>query len=104
VSRFFNNIENHIMEGLFPDSILTFTPCDANPKLLHVANIIAHINKIAALKVKPDALPLETPTFERTTKKSRRSNLPPDLKTSQRPVYLIARKGDRPKNCFPVTS
>jgi hypothetical protein len=71
VSRLFNNIEYHIMEGSFSDSIPTFTPRNANPKLLHVANIIIPINEVAALKGKPDALPPGTPACERTTKKQK---------------------------------
>ncbi len=71
VSRFFNNIENHIMEGSFLDSVPTFTPRYANPILLHIANVIAPINKIAALKVKPDALPPGTPACETATKKQK---------------------------------
>ncbi len=59
------------MEGSFPDSVLTFTPCVTNPKLLHIANVIASINKIAALKVKPDALPPGTPAHERTSRKQK---------------------------------
>ena len=39
-TRFFSNIENHIMEGSVPDSIPNFTPCDSNPKLLQAATII----------------------------------------------------------------
>ncbi len=71
MARFFNNIENHIMEGSFPDSVLTFTPRNANPKLLQVVNVVAPTNKIAALKVKPDALPPGDPARECTTKKQK---------------------------------
>ena len=71
VTRFFNNINNHIMEGSVPDSIPNFTPCDANPKLLQVARNIVPFVEISALKVKPEALPEGTPACERVGKKQK---------------------------------
>jgi hypothetical protein len=32
VARFFHRMDNHILEGTYPDSVLKFTPRDANPK------------------------------------------------------------------------
>ena len=40
ITRFISNIKNHIMEGSVPDSVLNFTPCDSNPKLLQTTNIM----------------------------------------------------------------
>jgi hypothetical protein len=68
VTRFFANIDNHIMEGTVPDLVPTFTPRDANPKIL---NTVAPVAEIAALKVKPDALPPGTPARERNGKKQK---------------------------------
>ncbi len=68
VPRFFANIDNNIMEGTVPDSVPNFTPCNANPKIL---NAVAPIAEIAALKVKPDALPPGTPACERSGKKQK---------------------------------
>jgi hypothetical protein len=103
VSRFFNSIENHIMEGSFPDSIPTFTPHDMNPKLLQAVNVVAPINKIAALKVKPVACLQELPLMN-VPPKSSKSKLPLDPRTSQKQEYFIARKGLQSENCFPATS
>jgi hypothetical protein len=69
VTRFFNNINNHIMEGLVPDSIPYFTPQDADPTLLQVACNVVPAVEIAALKVKLEALPLGTPARECVGKK-----------------------------------
>ena len=70
VTRFFSNIENHIMEGSAPDSVPNFTPRDANPKI--IATAIAPVVGIdAALKVKSDALPPGTPARERKGKKQK---------------------------------
>jgi hypothetical protein len=71
VTRFFNNIKNHIMEGSVPDSIPNFTPHNANPKIIQAANVIAPDVKIATLKVKPDALPTGTPACECIGKKQK---------------------------------
>ena len=52
VTRFFANIDNHIMEGTVPDSVPTFTPRDANPKIL---NAVAPVGDAVTSKVKPAA-------------------------------------------------
>jgi hypothetical protein len=54
MASFFNNIKNYIMEGSFPVSVLNFTLRNANPKLMQAANVVAPINEIAALKIKPE--------------------------------------------------
>jgi hypothetical protein len=69
VTRFFNNIKNHIMEGLVPDFIQNFTPLNVNPKIIQATNAITPVVKIATLKVKSDALPPATPACECTRKK-----------------------------------
>ena len=43
-TRFFSNIENHIMEGSVPDSVPNFTPRDSNPKLLQAATIMSVVS------------------------------------------------------------
>jgi hypothetical protein len=68
VTRFFANIDNNIMEGTVPDSIPNFTPRNANPKIL---NAVAPVAEIAALKVKPDALPPGTPACKCAGKKQK---------------------------------
>jgi hypothetical protein len=68
VTRFFANIDNNIMEGTVPDSIPNFTPRNANPKIL---NAVAPVAEIAALKVKPDALPPDSLARERAGKKQK---------------------------------
>jgi hypothetical protein len=71
LTRFFNNIENHIMEGSVPESIPKITPCNTNPKLLQVANVVSPINKIAVLKVKSETILPGTPTCKCSTKKQK---------------------------------
>ena len=68
VTRFFANIDNHIMEGTVPDSVPTFTPRDANPKIL---NAVAPVGDAVTSKVKPDASPPSTPARERNGKKQK---------------------------------
>jgi hypothetical protein len=70
VTRFFSNIENHIMEGSAPDSVPNFTPRDANPKIIATA-IAPVIRTDAMLKVKSDASPPGTPACERKGKKQK---------------------------------
>jgi hypothetical protein len=71
VTRFFSNIENHIMEGSVPDSIPNFTPRDANPKIIQAATAVTPVGKVAALKAKSDASPPGTPAHERNSKKQK---------------------------------
>ena len=69
VTRFFASIDNHIMEGTVPDSVPTFTPRDANPKILSA--VVAPIDDAAPSKVKSDASPPGTPARERNAKKQK---------------------------------
>jgi len=76
-TRFFLNIENHIMEGSVPDSVPSFTPRDSNPKLLQAATIMSVPNTVPGTsKVKPEASPPGTPARERTGKKQRIKTAP----------------------------
>jgi hypothetical protein len=68
VTRFFANIDNHIMEGSVPNSVPAFTPRDANPMIV---NAVAPITEIAASRVKPYASPPGTPACERNGKKQK---------------------------------
>jgi hypothetical protein len=98
VRRFFANIDNNIMKGRVPDCVPNFTPRNANSKTM---NAVAPVAKIAALKVRPDALPPGTPAREHTGK-SRKSNLLP--RTSRKPVYSVARRELQSLNCSLMTS
>jgi hypothetical protein len=78
VARFFNCMDNHILEGSYPNTIPKFTPRDANPKYknesLKVASVIATIGNGALAisnKSKPGASPLGTPANNRKTKKQK---------------------------------
>ena len=69
-------MENHILEGTYPDTIPKFTPRDANPKYKDesskVESVIGTIgNKARAIlnKSKPDTLPPGAPANDRKTKK-----------------------------------
>jgi hypothetical protein len=72
-TRFFSNIENHIMEGSVPDSVPNFTPRDSNPKLLQTATIMSVVSNTepGISKVKPESSPPGTPARDRTGKKQR---------------------------------
>ena len=73
VARFFDRMENHILEGTYPDVIPKFTPKDANPKY-HIANVIASIDQGGldlCKKVKPEASPPATPARGRVQKKQK---------------------------------
>ncbi len=71
MTRFFSNIENHIMEGSVPGSVLNFTPHNANPKIIQAATAIAPVGGVAALKAKSDASPPGTPACECNSKKQK---------------------------------
>ncbi len=71
MTRFFSNIENHIVEGSVPDSVPNFTPRDVNPKIIQATTAIAPVSGVAALKAKSDALPPGTPTCECNGKKQK---------------------------------
>jgi hypothetical protein len=78
VARFFNLMDNQILEGSYPDAIPKFTPQDANQKYknesLKVACMIATIRN-GALAIsnnsKPNASPPGTPANNRKTKKQK---------------------------------
>ncbi len=67
VSRFFGKMDNHILEGSFPDSVPNFTPRDANPK--HQA--ISATAGDSAGKIKSKTSPPRTPAHKRTSKKQK---------------------------------
>jgi hypothetical protein len=76
VARFFDHMDNHILEGLYPNTIPMFTPRDANPKYknesLKVVSVIATVENGALAisnKFKPSASPPGTPANNRKTKK-----------------------------------
>ncbi len=78
VASFFSRMENHILEGTYPDTIPKFTPRDAHPKYkdesLKVASVILTIgNRALAIsnKSKPDASPPGTPANDMKTKKQK---------------------------------
>jgi hypothetical protein len=68
VSRFFNKMDNHILEGLVPDSVPNFTPRDLNPQHQSTLIIAAAVGDGAG-KIKPDSSPPRTPARKRTSKK-----------------------------------
>jgi hypothetical protein len=74
-SRFFDKMDNHILEGSVPDSVPNFTPRDANPKHQAMSVTAATIGTTTvsngAGKLKPKALPPETPARERTSNKQK---------------------------------
>ncbi len=75
VARFFDPLDNHILEGTYPDSVPKFTTRDANPKY-QLTNMIANMADGAALSIsgvesKPDASPPGTPARKRTSKKQK---------------------------------
>jgi hypothetical protein len=75
-ARFFNRMDNHILEGTFPNSVPKFTPRDANPRY-QIANVIVTMEGIATVsssgdkKSKSDASPPGTPAQERNNKKQK---------------------------------
>jgi hypothetical protein len=40
VTRFFNNIKSHIMEGSVSNSVPNFTPCNSNSKIIQAVKTI----------------------------------------------------------------
>jgi hypothetical protein len=78
VARFFDCMENHILEGSYPDTIPKFTPRDANLKYKDesskVVSVIGTIgNRALAIsnKTKPDTSSPGTPANDRKTKKQK---------------------------------
>jgi len=74
VARFFERMENHILEGSFPDTVPACTPRDANPSIQKGANIVTSTAKVVGTvveKSKADLSPPGTPARERTSKKQK---------------------------------
>ncbi len=74
----FDHMDNHILEGLYPNTIPKFTPQDATPKYknesLKLASMIAAIGNGAIAisnKSKPNAFPPGTSANDRKTKKQK---------------------------------
>ena len=84
VTRFFANIDNHIMEGSVPSSVPTFTPRDANRMIVKA---VAPIAEVTASKVKPDSLPPDTPAREQNGKKQK---VKPAAKDFTKAGYSVA--------------
>ncbi len=73
VAHFFEQMENHILEGSYPDTVPAFTPRDANPNH-KVPSMIAATNikeRPAAEKTKMDVSPPGTPACKRTYKRQK---------------------------------
>jgi hypothetical protein len=73
VARFFDRMDNHILEGTYPNMIPKFTPKDANPKY-QIASMIASIDQGGldlSKKLKPEASPPTTPACERVPKRQK---------------------------------
>jgi hypothetical protein len=73
VARFFHRMDNHILEGTYPDVIPKFTPKDANPKD-QIASVIASIDQGGldlSRKLKPEASPPSTTARERLPTKQK---------------------------------
>jgi hypothetical protein len=70
VACFFECIENHILEGSYPDTVPTFTPRDANPSIHKGTNVMsmAKVTGTIIEKSIADASPPGTPACERTSK------------------------------------
>jgi hypothetical protein len=74
VARFFERMENHILEGSFPDTVPACTPRDANPSIQKGANVATSTARVVgtvAEKSKADVSPPGTPACERTSKKQK---------------------------------
>ncbi len=77
VARFFEQIENHILDGSHPDTVPAFTPREANPNhksamstaAAHVGERIPTERASTAEKAKADVSPPGTPARDRQTKK-----------------------------------
>jgi hypothetical protein len=74
VSHFFECMDNHILEGSYPDTVPAFTPRDANPNH-QIVSVIAMVDAgqhLVAEKSKMDVSPPGTPA---TKKRSKRQKL-----------------------------
>jgi hypothetical protein len=106
VSRFFERMENHILEGIHPDTVPAFTPKDSNPNHKVPSVIVTGTNakeRPTAKKTKlddpPQALLLVT-----DIPRSQNSKWVLVQKTSQRLVYYDARKVPQSEICSPGIS
>ncbi len=79
VACFFEHMENHILDGSYPDTVPAFTPRDANPNhksamsaaAVYVGERLSTEHASTADKVKADVSPPSTPARDRHTKKQR---------------------------------
>ena len=74
VSRFFERMENHILEGIHPDTVPAFTPKDSNPNHKVPSVIVSATNakeRSTAEKTKSDASSPGTPACDRHSKKQK---------------------------------
>jgi hypothetical protein len=90
VVRFFDRMDNHILEGTYPDAIPKFTPRDANPKY-QIASVIAFIEQ--------GGLDLSRNQLVNEFLRGRNSSLLLGQMISPRLVFSIARKVSKQTNC-----
>ncbi len=105
VARFFDRMDNHILEGTYLDSVPQFTPRDANTKY-QLANMIANMADGAALsisgvKFKPDASPPGTPACKRTSKKQKLKPAAGGLKDFTKAGLFHCAEGTATTDLFP---
>ena len=92
VARFFDRMDNHILEGTYPDVIPKFTPRDANPKY-QIASVIGFIEQGGldlSRKLKSEASPPSTQLVKEFLR-GRNSNPLLGRMISPKPVFSIAR-------------
>ncbi len=98
-------MENHILEGSYPDTVPAFTPRDANPNH-KVSSIIVATNleeRPAAKKTKMDVSPPGIPACKRTSKRHK-LKLGASIKDFTKWAYFVARKEHRLWSFSPPTS
>jgi hypothetical protein len=73
IARFFDQMENHFLEGSYPNTVPVFTLRDANPNNKVLCMIAATNVKEcpAAEKTKADVSPPGTPACKRTSKRQK---------------------------------
>jgi hypothetical protein len=102
---FFERMENHILEGSYPNTVPAFTPRDAYPNH-KVPSVIMATNveeRPAAEKTKTNVFPPGTPAWERTSK---RQKLKPGTgsKDFTKAGLFRCKKEHRLQSCSPPTS
>ncbi len=105
VACFFEQMENHILEGSYPDTVPAFTPRDANPNH-KVPSMIAATNieeRSTAEKTKTE-YPLLALLLTRELPKDRISSRALVQRVSRKQTYFVARKEHRLPSCSPPTS